>query len=197
MMWPFRNFFKKQLDDYLIDRWINNNQDQEAYNEFYERHKDRILNFAISRIKNREIADETVQHCFMVFLKYPDSFKNKKNLLSYFFSIARNYLHQEKKIKFNEVSLEEQLEEGFDLVDKTNLLGNLTIKERFKIIEELFNELPDEHQEIYRLHRFEELHPKEISEIIGKDAKQISNILYQVEQKMKKRLLEKFGEDYE
>ncbi len=188
-------FWKKENDKELIDRWINN-RDEEAYNEIYKRYGKKILNFAFNRTKNKSISEETVQHALMMLVKYPKSFKEKNNTLSYLFTIANRYISKEYNTTLNETSIEEEEEENFEL-GNINILEKVDIDRRIEIIRAIMDELPSEHKQCYYLRRFEEKTPKEIAKIMGKTPVEVQNIIYFTEAKIKKRFLEKYGKLYE
>ncbi|KAF0247993.1 MAG: RNA polymerase sigma-70 factor [bacterium] len=185
--------YSQRSDSWLINEWVECH-DIEAYTEVYSRYSMIVFDF-LSKKVSLDIAEDGVQHCFSMLVENPKSFKTIKNLKNYFLAIGYNYVKKYSRQQIVEISFDEKIEKGFDLLDKQDVLSELIYEQDSKKIDKILNELRPEWSDAVRL-RIEGYKPSEISYILSiSDVKKVKNNLYQSYKYIKKRLLEISGEE--
>lgn len=184
--------YKQKLEPWLIDQWVENN-DAAAFTELYNRYSVIIFDFLINKKVSLQIAEEGVQHCFIMLVENKTRLKEINNFKNYFLTVAYNYSKKHFKRTGNEVSLDEKLENNEILaVDNTFTTNDFQYSKN--TIAKVLTELKEEDADIIRL-RIEGYKASEILEILSiSDETKIKNSLYRSRKYIKKRLLELPGE---
>ena len=88
--------------------------DTAAFEELFEKYKDRILNFVYRIIGNRETAKEVTQDVFLRVYRNLDIFDPKKRFATWIYTIARNMAKNSLRDRkyFRDISLEETISEN-------------------------------------------------------------------------------------
>lgn len=164
----------------LVAQWINSRSD-EAASELYERYAHRIFGFVHDRFSNTELAEESVQHCFMVFTKNPLVFYEAEDFRNYIFKIAHNYCVKKVNEKRSEQSIFEDVEEErkFEVADnRVDILQLILSNEVKKITREIIDrEVKENHKEICYLYFCEGFKPKEIAEILNASINTVKDVI--------------------
>ena len=79
-----------QTDNVLIDRIRSG--DADAWNDLIARYEGRLLAFAESRIRRRDVSEDIVQEAFIGFLNSLPNYDGKRPLESYLFTICAHKL---------------------------------------------------------------------------------------------------------
>jgi RNA polymerase sigma-70 factor (ECF subfamily) len=64
--------------------------DQDAFKEFYGRHRRQLYLYLLSMVRNRETAEELMQETFFAFLRHLDRLNGSPNLRPFLVKTARN-----------------------------------------------------------------------------------------------------------
>jgi len=150
--------------------------DKSFKNEFlaaYESHADAIYRYCFFRVYSKERAEEFAQETFLRAWEYSKGGKKIENMRALLYRIARNLIidHSRKK---KEESLETLSEETSFIEPSSD--GRL-VAEREMILKEVMEEmknLGDEEREILTMRYVEDLDPKDIAEILGISANNVS-----------------------
>lgn len=122
----------------------------------YERYKNRLLGYFLSKEIPYDQAEDLVQQTFYRIIKYRKSYKEYYSFKPWVFKIARNIFVDfvtKNKIKKTDLNAAINKEEG-------------TANEDYQPLYESLNKLPEEYREVIMLSRFEELKYKEIAEVL-------------------------------
>ena len=144
----------------------------ENFIKSYEDYADALFRFAYFRIRNRELARDLVQDCFVRVWDYIATGKEIENFRAFLYRTLRNIIVDETRKK-KTVSLDAMRDEGFDLTDnfkKTELEFRLDSKN----IADRLIALSEDDREIIVMRYINELGPKEIAEILDESENVIS-----------------------
>lgn len=187
--------YSKQSDEWLMKEWVYDGNSQ-ACEEIYNRYSKKITQFLCTKV-SVQLAEDGTQECFRILLERREKFQPEKvNLKNLFFTIGYNYVKRQKKRTSTSVSLEENVQKGFDIPDENQISSlNISIWRQHKqSLEKFLNELEEEARTITYLRLVEDLMPMEIAEIVNLDVKKVRNIIYQSYEYIKKRFLDLSGE---
>jgi RNA polymerase sigma-70 factor, ECF subfamily len=141
--------------------------DKEAFGTLYTHFYTPLYRYALSRCKDKDLAEDICQQTFLKFYEALSSYEPEKSPLAYLFTIAKRLLinHGEKKTfqPFDETFLETYNDESTSIIDEIHLE---------RLSEEINSFLPkltDDEQEVIRLYFFSELNYKEISDVLEKE----------------------------
>ena len=146
---------------------IAENDDQGAFGELFALYYPRLLSFAVTILKNRELGEEVVEDVFMKLWQNRKMLNAIKNINYYLLvavkHTALDYLNKEKKVQF--VSLENiELEPG-DL--ELNPENALISRESILAIQKIIEFLPDKCKLIFRLVKESGLKYREVAELLN------------------------------
>jgi RNA polymerase sigma-70 factor (ECF subfamily) len=112
----------KSLKDEEIIAAILNQQKNNLFEVLYERYKRKVLDKCFSLLKNKEIAEESVQHIFEKTFEKLRSFKGNASFSSWLYSITYNhcidYLRTQKKIHYPDWNKNNELPEIVEETDE-------------------------------------------------------------------------------
>lgn len=147
------------------------------FEELYDRYAPGIYNFYLHRLNNKERAQELTQECFLKLWNKAYLFKKEKSFKVWFWTVARNLLNDE----FREIYSEPQMEELKDVELDENELDKLLEREKQKLIEEVFYELPEVCRDILSLW-LQDLSYDEMKEVTGKSLDSVKSSLKRAKQ---------------
>ncbi len=157
--------------------------DKIAAEEIFNKLSPQIFRFFLSRLGNREIAEDLTQDIFFKIIKKIGTFDKKSgNFNTWFWQIARNSLidyYREKK----SVPLSDFLEERKDIPDETN---NLKAKVEAEEILSAVKSFTPEDQEIFTLRYVSDLSYKDIGRVVGKTEGSLRVIIHRLNNKLRK-----------
>lgn len=147
-------------DDNELFYRIANNDDREAFTHLYERYYQLIYSLALFYLKNKEQAEDALQHTFMKFWEQRRSLGFHSSVKNYLFTMTKNYVLNlirnnltalEKNYEVaQESSMEEEFESSLLVEEQNNILrsaiNRLTPTQQLIIHHKLHNEY--NHQEI-------------------------------------------------
>ncbi len=152
--------------------------EERAFVELVQRYQNELFRFCYHYLKNIEMAKECVQEVFLRVYIARDRYDTSKKFKPWLFCIARNLCINEIKrqqlVQFSSLEGEDgfQIHETEEIVEKVNSgenhPGEMVLKEeRYKVLWEEINKLPEDEKEIVVLRYFQKLHARDIAEIIG------------------------------
>jgi RNA polymerase sigma-70 factor (ECF subfamily) len=141
--------------------------DSAAFSILYTELYTPIFKYALSRTRNRELAEDISQDVFVKFLENINSYSSQKETpLPYLFTIARNLIINAALKKKPDLFAED--EEETLVSEEPGELQKLRDREEFNLILETLQILPSDQSEVIRLRYLSELETKEIAEILQK-----------------------------
>lgn len=181
--------YEKLLDSQLAEEWIEKD-DSKAYSELCKRYGSLIFGIA-ARTIGLDLAQDVVQHCFMVIVEKTKKKEEIKDFRKYFLSVGYNYIKSILPKRKVEVSFEEEMER-FDVVDELGI-SDSTIVNSMETISKVLSELPEENQQIMYL-KVAGYEISEIADMLGKGKIKVKNIIYKSRKHIKQRLADLSGE---
>tara|TARA_B100000902_G_scaffold38951_2_gene46347 strand:- start:476 stop:1060 length:585 start_codon:yes stop_codon:yes gene_type:complete len=163
--------YSSTLNDHtLVKNFIDG--DSASFEVLLNRHKDRIYAFIMSKVKNKDLAED-VFHDALV--KVINSLKKGKyneegKFLSWVMRIAHNLIidHFRKESKMKKVRSNDKYDVFGLLDDGSKNKEEIMIKNQiFSDLNTLITYLPNDQSEVLKLRYFEDMSFKQISEITG------------------------------
>ena len=136
----------------------------------------RLFNFIKKRVKSRLAAEDTLQDVYFQLAKISNDVQSIEKMSAWLFHIARNKItdnyRKKKSINFSELGRVDADEESINfedfISDNEDLQDDLLTRESvWEVLEEGLDELPEEQSSVFKMHEFEGLSFKEISEKTG------------------------------
>lgn len=164
-------FISKKLDDReVLCSYINGNES--ALNFLIDKYRPRIFGFIISKVKNKEVAEDIFQDAFIKIIntikrgKYNEQGKFIVWVMTITHNLIMDYFRKQKKRRFLKST------DDFNIFDIINN-GDLTIEQKlvkeqmFVQLRSLIKDLPFEQRKILEMRYYSKMSFKEISETCG------------------------------
>jgi RNA polymerase sigma-70 factor (ECF subfamily) len=145
----------------------------DAFDLCFKRFYAPLIAFARSKMSNIDIAEEIVQNVFAELWERRDSIPLKTEIKQYLFAIVKNDCydfarHQKVEQKYLDYLTKHQ-EEGYEFFD------TLVDEDFQKLINEVYNSLPEQCRTIFYMSRLEEMSYKAIAEKLEISVKTVEN----------------------
>jgi len=156
-------------------------QDIRNFPLLYDRYVDQIYKYFLSRVQNREIAEDLTSELFFTILKNFNKYKHKGYFRAWMYKIAQNLFYRQLQTPSQPAI------EDFEYVPSTESLPeqNAIEKERISKVRQFILEDSDLSQEILRLRFVAELKFSEISILIGKSESATKKHFYRLLERIK------------
>ncbi|MEO1052534.1 MAG: RNA polymerase sigma factor [Bacteroidota bacterium] len=136
----------------------------------------KLLSFIRKRVSNTEDAEDILQDVFSQFVTGFEAIQSLEKATSWLFSVARNKIIDRYRVKGREpqkMDIDNRSDEDEGSLNLSDIIPDFTnapdeIYSRSLIgemVDEALDELPDEQQEVFIMHEFENRSFKEISEL--------------------------------
>jgi len=174
--------------------------DPEAFGRLYEQNYDSILNYALKRTCNVQVAQDVTAETFLKALKNIDRFKWQNVPFSaWLYRIATNEIAAwHRKGSYKPFSLDELRNEGFepiagDDVEQEMIAAQEEIEKslEFLAVRKKIDLLPLKYQEVIALRFFAGKQLAEIGQILDKPEGTIKSLLHRGLEKLKKAMLKR------
>ncbi|MBQ6088595.1 MAG: RNA polymerase sigma factor [Firmicutes bacterium] len=182
---------------------------REKIEELVYLYREKLIYFIYRYVKDLDTAEDLAEDVFVEILLHPDRFKEQSSEKTYLFAIGRNkavdYIRKNSKTVLLSGAGDVSSEDEMDLLMRKGREDVLTLgkiqgdpeaellkKENAAELLDALQDLRPEYGEALKLRYFEGLSYGEISQILGKDRKQVENLI-QRGKKSLKVLLESGG----
>ena len=157
-------------DAVLIREYASGNE--WALAQLIERHKSRIYSFIISKVKDRDLADDIFQETFIKVINTirKENYNEEGKFLPWVMRISHNlvidHFRRQNKVQFQREQKESSI---FNKIidDQMNIETQLVAEQIEDDLQSLILRLPTDQQEIVRMRMYDDLSFKEISEQSG------------------------------
>ena len=159
-----------QKDQILLKNFING--DNDSFEILLERYKNRLFAFIISKVKDRDLAEDIFQETMIKVINSlkRGNYNEEGKFLPWIMRIAHNLVidYFRKKAKIRDFSSKDDYN-IFDFLDSGEIdQQDVMIKKQiFLELKNLINELPNDQRKVLKLRYFEEMSFKKISRITG------------------------------
>lgn len=145
----------------------------DAFDLCFRRFYAPLIAFARSKTNHKDIAEEIVQNVFAELWERRETLPLKTEIKQYLFSVVKNdcydfVRHQKVEQRYLNYLAKHQ-EESFEFFD------TLVDEDFQKLINEVYNSLPEQCRNIFYMSRLEEMSYKDISEKLGISVKTVEN----------------------
>ncbi len=154
----------------------------------YDNYADAVFRFCYLRLFEREIAKDFMQQAFLKTWEYLANGKEVENLKAFVFQVARNLIIDYHRVKKENLSLENLVENGREFPDQKQD-WNLEID--LQKLKGVLDELDEIYREAIVLRYVEGFRPKEIAELLGESEDVVSVRIHRGLKKMKE-LIKKY-----
>ena len=146
--------------------------DSKSFEALIQKHKNKIYAFILSKIRNRDLAEDIFQDTFIKVINslQKGKYNEEGKFLPWVMRIANNlvidYFRKSKKIRTIAPT------DDFDIFDilqdgEKNIEDNLVNNQIHKDLRKLIEHLPEDQKEVLKMRYYAELSFKEISESTG------------------------------
>lgn len=162
----------RKTDESLVEMFANGNN--QAFDILLERHKDRVYNYILLIVRNREMAEDIFQETFMraiMTIKQGRYMENGK-FSSWICRIAHNQIIDIYRRERNEKTVSNEDYEEQDLFNdaklcEENIEDKMVREQVLQDVNNLMLHLPDEQREVVYMRYYQDLSFKEIADITG------------------------------
>ena len=162
----------RKTDESLVEMFANGNN--QAFDILLERHKDRVYNYILLIVRNREMAEDIFQETFMraiMTIKQGCYMENGK-FSSWICRIAHNQIIDIYRRERNEKTVSNEEYEEQDLFNdaklcEENIEDKMVREQVLQDVNNLMLHLPDEQREVVYMRYYQDLSFKEIADITG------------------------------
>ena len=157
-------------DKILIRKFLKG--DYSSFELLFNRHKDRVFAFIMSKVKDRELTEDIFQDTFIKVVSslQKGKYNEEGKFLPWMMRIAHNLIidHFRKTSKMRKIRPTEEFDIFNILDDGSKSQEEVMIqKQIYNDLRLLIEELPLDQKEVLKLRYFEEMSFKKISEITG------------------------------
>ncbi len=149
------------------------NKKERQFLEAYDKYADAIYRHCFFRIFSKSRAEELVQEVFTKSWEYILEGKRIENFRAFLYRVANNLIIDESR-KRKENSLDQLLEDSPASEPSCDGRKDLEYGEVLREIRARMGDLPQEDKEVLVMRYIDDLDPKEISEILGISANNVS-----------------------
>tara|TARA_B100001971_G_C18105332_1_gene491174 strand:+ start:343 stop:930 length:588 start_codon:yes stop_codon:yes gene_type:complete len=157
-------------DRELVDLYLKG--DSKSFEVLIEKHKNKIFAFVLSKIKNRDLAEDIFQDTFIKVINSlrEGKYNEEGKFLPWIMRIANNLVidHFRKSKKLRTISSKGDFD-IFDLIkdSETNVEDNMVNNQINKELRKLIEYLPEDQKKVLKMRYYAELSFIEISECTG------------------------------
>lgn len=164
---------------------------KEIFIKAYDDYADAIYRHCYFRVFSKGRAEELVQETFLKVWEYMTrQEKEVENMRALLYRVATNLIIDHSRRKTEE-SLDAMMEESENVGPASDGRETMTIKLAFGEVMEVLKDFPVDDQHLIIMRYVDDLDPKEIADIKGMTANNISVKLHRVTEKLKKKLAKK------
>lgn len=179
---------KKLPDEVLYAEFLVTG-DNNAFRNLLERHRESLTLFVFSIIHNIDDAEDIMLDAFSVVASGTVKFKGKSRFKTWLFAIGRNLaLKHLKKNRFLLIPIDDEMAEKAS--DAPLPDEELLKTERDRKLYEAMSKLNSDYRQALTLHFFEGMDTEQIAVVMGKNKKQIYNLIDRGKESLKSKLFE-------
>ena len=165
--------------------------DTQALNDLYARYGSSILGFLMSRLNNRQLAEELLQDVMLSAWKNAESFRGDSKVKTWLLVIARNRaINSQRRWSPQIVQLNEAF--GFEN-DSTGPMERMIKQANREAVRSAIDQLPEGQKEVLVLVFFNQLSGIETAQVLGISEGTVKSRLHRAKQQLK-HLLEQKGD---
>lgn len=170
----------------LLERAIRG--EASAFGLLYDKYQPKLFRFIFLKVSQREEAEDLTHQVFLSAWQNIEMFEDQGlPLASWLYKIARNKVIDFYRTKKQIISIDDTPDEILALTTKSGE-GMISDKLEMETIYKTIRRLPSDYQEIILMRFVEELSPKEIAKITGKNHGAVRVLQFRALRQLKKEL---------
>ena len=162
--------------------------DNNAFDEIMEAYHDTLILFINKYVGNYSVAEELAADCFVEIFIHKKRFLGNSDFKTYLYSIGRHkaidYIRKDSKKKTIAI------DEAFEVADCEQIEESFIADEEKRALHSAIEDLPQDYKAAVYLIFFEELSYDSAAKVLGKNKKQIDNLIYRAKAMLRKSLSE-------
>lgn len=157
---------------------IAENDDRDAFNQFFAMYYTRLIQFALLFINRREVAEDIVSEVLVQLLREKKELYKVEHFEGYlFFSVKNTALNYIKKQELHLSYCSREKEEVYWLTGVSSPIEKVLEEELRHVIFQTVERLPERRKIVYKLIKDEGLKYKEVAELLDISVKTVENHL--------------------
>lgn len=163
---------------------MNQDQIEESFLESFRTYGDAIFRFCMIKVSNKELAEDFTQEVFMRYWQGLRDGKEMTNTRSYLYTIAYNMAkdwYKRKKV----TSLDAKINAGYEPASEGD---DIEAMAEYREIIEMMHDMDNDDKEVLILRYVDGLEPRDIGEILGESANNISVRLNRAMKRLQSKL---------
>ena len=190
-------FISENKDFEIIQEVLNGNVN--AFENLVKKYEKMIYNLALSKLKNRENAQDLTQECFLRAYKMLRSYRTDAAFSTWLYRICQNLIYDFYRVNKNKKNSEVPLyiqDDGEEYKEReiADISGGppeiILREEKIKKIRELIESLPDDLRDIIIMRDLNDLSYQEIAESLDIEIGTVKSRISRAREKLKKHILE-------
>lgn len=176
--------------------------DDRAFKQLVEKHKDRVYNTCLGFLRNTEDAEDIAQEVFVKVFNSIATFKGDSSLSTWIYRISVNkslellrYRKREKRFGFFKALM--NTDDSADAIEDHDTYVHpgidLENKERAKVLMDAIGRLPESQKVAFTLHKIEGLSYKEIAGVMDKSLSAVEALMHRAKQNLQDDLYEYYN----
>jgi RNA polymerase sigma-70 factor (ECF subfamily) len=176
-------------DEEMIRRFYQ--ADGEALKVIFQRHKDKLFNFALRFVGNRADAEDAVSHTFMMVCEKRYTNKPGASFKTWAYTVIRNFClsKMRSRTKFYPLWSSKNGSDHDEIIDvedhKVSAREDLNQKEMMVIVQKAIQKLPDEQKEALLLREYNGLNYEEIAQVLDCSLEKVKVLIFRARNHLK------------
>lgn len=162
----------RMTDEQLVSMFANG--DNQAFDTLLERHKDRVYNYILLIVRNRDLAEDIFQDTFVkaIMTIKQGRYTETGKFIAWICRIAHNQIIDLFRRERNENTVSNEEYEDMDLFNNSklseeNIEDRMVRDQVLKDVNRLVRHLPEVQREVVYMRYYQDLSFKEIADITG------------------------------
>jgi RNA polymerase sigma-70 factor (ECF subfamily) len=174
--------------------------DPQAFEALFQRHKDKVFNFALKLLNNRPEAEDVTSEVFIQLFGKRYQNQGKAQVTTWLFTVARNNCLSRLRSLKHTASLwfknRNGQDEEWDIADtRESARDAIDQKEKARQVKRALNNLPVEQKEALVLREYFQKDYAEIAQILECSLDKVKVLIFRARENLRKQLLPVLKED--
>jgi len=191
--------YEDSTDEKLVDLFVQEN-DEQAFNEIFNRYYEKIKRFALKKLNNAEEAEDIAQEVYSKLLSSLKNFRGESKFSTWLYIVSLNTIRMKQRKQMKDKRTLSIDDDDFkDLInniscinDKNNGLSNqeqdYTNKKLLQNVYTALEQIPEKYSEAFILRDIKELSNEEAAQNLGISLTAVKSRVYRARQQLKVRL---------
>lgn len=163
--------------------------DRKAFAQIYEVFLEKVYGYFFYRVKQKELAEDLTQECFLKIMKNLEKYRVKEASFSaWVFTIARHTLIDHYRVKREEILLEN----GSELKEREKEIEKVSVRD---LLEKALLNIKEDYREVIYLRFLMDLSLKETAKVMGKTENAVKLLQFRAIKALKKELIKNGGKE--